>query len=246
MAECQRSSARQRAESLGSYRSHTAAAGTAGLLSHYVLQVDVVETVPPAVVSVSLPAEGTVSPDVIDPFTVTFSKDMAPATVNDGANLDLRAGGADGQFGTADDRVYHVVSCGYTSGTNARYRVADGPLPPGAYRFTATAGLTDRAGAPLTPYVRAFTLTALTPYVLESSSNDSFATATPLGPAGIGFSGTFTAGPAVSALEPERGPALTLPKAVVLGVIEGLTEYLPAERRSPICRASCGIAKPST
>ncbi|MCX7031666.1 MAG: undecaprenyl-diphosphate phosphatase [Spirochaetes bacterium] len=37
----------------------------------------------------------------------------------------------------------------------------------------------------------------------------------------------FTVGPAVQALEPERPSALTLPKVVVLGAIEGLTEFLP-------------------
>jgi undecaprenyl-diphosphatase len=37
----------------------------------------------------------------------------------------------------------------------------------------------------------------------------------------------FTAGPAVQALEPQRPSALTLPKAVLLGAIEGLTEFLP-------------------
>jgi undecaprenyl-diphosphatase len=41
------------------------------------------------------------------------------------------------------------------------------------------------------------------------------------------FAADFTAGPAVTALEPEPIRALTLPKAVALGVIEGLTEFLP-------------------
>jgi undecaprenyl-diphosphatase len=37
----------------------------------------------------------------------------------------------------------------------------------------------------------------------------------------------FTAGPAVDALAPQRPSALTMPKAVLLGLIEGLTEFLP-------------------
>lgn len=96
------------------YARVTAAAGTAGLLSQYVLGVDVVDTVPPTVVAVSLPAEGTTASDVLDRFTVTFSKDMAPATVNDGTKVDLRGAGVDGQFDTADDLVYQLVSYGYT------------------------------------------------------------------------------------------------------------------------------------
>jgi undecaprenyl-diphosphatase len=37
----------------------------------------------------------------------------------------------------------------------------------------------------------------------------------------------FTAGPPSDALAPERASALTMPKAVLLGVLEGLTEFLP-------------------
>src|SRR5262249_10285794 len=86
----------------------TAAPGTAGLLSQYLLGLDLVDTVPPTVVGVGLPAEGATSAAVIDRFTVTFSKDMAPAVVNDVANLAL----VDGQHGA----TYHLASPGYTSG----------------------------------------------------------------------------------------------------------------------------------
>jgi undecaprenyl-diphosphatase len=41
------------------------------------------------------------------------------------------------------------------------------------------------------------------------------------------FTADFTAGPAVTALEPAPIRTLTLPKAIALGVIEGLTEFLP-------------------
>src|SRR5262249_38628827 len=73
----------------------------------------------------------------------------------------------------------------------------DGPLQPGNYRLTVSTGLTDRFGNPLSaPFVRNFTLADVAPYILESRSNDTLATATTLGTApGTAPDGSFTVGP---------------------------------------------------
>ena len=119
-----------------------------------------------------------------DRFSVGFSEDMAAAAVNDAANFDLRAAGADGAFGTADDVVYAVAGSGYTSGLTASYRIVDGPLQPGSYRLTVGTGLTDRGGTPLaSPFVHTFAVADVPGFLLESRSNDTQATATPLGQA---------------------------------------------------------------
>src|SRR5262249_8494810 len=82
----------------------------------------------------------------------------------------------------------------------ASYRITDGPLQPGTYRLTLKTGLTDKSGNPLAaPYVRTFSAADLAPYVLESRSNDTSATATPLGAAGAAFAGSFPARPAAPA-----------------------------------------------
>src|SRR5262249_48368295 len=127
---------------------------------------------------------------VYDRFTLTFSEDMLASTVNSSASYDLRAAGPDDVFDTADDVVYTVItSPAYTSALTASYRVSDGPLQPGRYRFTATAALTDRVGNPLTPvFTRTFSTAGVAPYVLEGRSDDAFATATPLA-AAVGGAG---------------------------------------------------------
>jgi hypothetical protein len=118
---------------------------------------------------------------VIDRFSLTFSEDLAAGTVTDMGNYDLRAAGPDGVFDTADDELYGLASYGYTSGLSASYRITDGPLQPGEYRFVASNGLSDRAANSLDPvFVRSFTVSPLIPYTTENRANDSQATATPL------------------------------------------------------------------
>src|SRR5438093_7149662 len=135
----------------------------------------------PVITAVSLPGEGAASDGVIDRFSMNFSEDMAASTVNDVSNFELRGAGADGVFGNGDDQLYHLSSEGYASGLSASYRVTDGPLQPGAYRFTAGTGLTDRGGNALAAdFVRNFSVTGVPGFITESRGNDQPGTATTL------------------------------------------------------------------
>ena len=180
----------------GTYYARVTASGTtAGLLSQYILGIDLYNTLSPTITSVSFPAEGTTTNAVLDRFTVTFSEDLNASTVNNPANFDLRAAGPDGTFGTADDILYHVTpQTTYTAGTTETYLVSDGPLQPGSYQLTIGTGLMDKSGNPLlSPYVRHFTTMDVAPYVLESRSDNTLATATPIAAVTSTFSGSFTA-----------------------------------------------------
>ena len=159
-------------------------------LSQYLLSIDLVNTTPPTITSVSLPAEGTTSTAVIDRFTVGFSEDMAPATVNNPANLTL--------VDTDNNSTYTLAILGsaYTSGLTASYRVVDGPLQPGHYTLTIGTGLTDQTGNALfQPYVRDFVTAGVAPFILERPIDDTFATATSLSTnPGAAFDGSFSRG----------------------------------------------------
>jgi hypothetical protein len=145
--------------------------------------------------------EGSTSTSEIDRFTLTFSEDLAAATVNNGASYDLRAAGADHLFDTVDDQIYVLISSPtYSSGATASYRITDGPLHPDLYRFTAKTSppdrLTDRAGNPLgAAFTRTFSVVGIAPFVLEGRSDDTLGTATFLSPAaGSASDGSFAIG----------------------------------------------------
>ena len=79
-----------------------------GLLAQYILNLDLADTLPPAIASDDWPAEGSTNALVIDRFTLGFSEDMSPATITNSVHYDLRAAGADKLFGTVDDeRLNH-------------------------------------------------------------------------------------------------------------------------------------------
>ncbi|NGO38261.1 hypothetical protein G4L39_02470, partial [Limisphaera ngatamarikiensis] len=160
--------------------------GTDGLLSQYLLSVE--ETIPqdttsPQILGDTLPPEGSTTTNVWDRFTITFSEELSPATVNNASAYELRNAGPDDLFGTADDSLYILaVSPAYVNGTNASLLVTDGPLQPGRYRFSVATNLLDLGLNPLSaPYVRTFNVTNVPGYVLENRSNDTWAGATGLG-----------------------------------------------------------------
>jgi hypothetical protein len=176
------------------YARVTAGSGTAGLQSQYLLSIDVADLLSPFVTGDTLPAEGSTISSVSDRFNLTYSEDMLASTVNSSASYDLREAGSDGVFDTADDVPYTVVTRStYSSGLTALYRVSDGPLQPGHYRFTATTVLTDKVGNALDPeFSRTFFVQGVPLYVLENRSNDTQATATPLGDPQLAADGSFT------------------------------------------------------
>ncbi len=79
-----------------------------GLFGQYVLSIDVANTTPPQITADTLPVQGTTSSAIIDRFTLNFSEDLNPTTVNNLANYLLQ---------DSQGNIYHLTSPGYTSGT---------------------------------------------------------------------------------------------------------------------------------
>ena len=151
--------------------------------AHYIANVAISDGVAPVITTTTLPGEGSVSSDVIDRFSLSFSEDLVPSAVSNAANYELRSAGADGAFNTTDDVLYALATTGYSGGLNSDYFISDGPLQVGAYRFTARTNLIDRASNPMAaPFVRQFVVTNVPGFVLEARLNDN-----------VGRAGTFSA-----------------------------------------------------
>ena len=168
-----------------------------GILQQYTLSVNLVNTIPPQILAVTLPGEGTSTGNLLDRFTATFSEDMDGLTVTNSAYYELRNLGVDGLFGTADDQLFPVVnSPAYSSGVSATYLIPDGPLQPGNYRLTIRTNLANPVGSRLaTNYVRGFTVTNVSGFVFESRGGNSWTTATSLSTNRNGSpNGSFTSG----------------------------------------------------
>ena len=168
-----------------------AASNSGGLEAMYVLNMSVLDQAAPYITGDSIPANGSTNLGVIDRFTLSFSEDMKPETVTRNLNYELRCAGSDTVFGTFDDLPYTVECQGYSSGLGADYRIADGPLQPGAYRLRVS-GLRDRAGNVLASvYERQFVVQGLPGYVFESRTNGDRMTATKLGTVTTNFDGSL-------------------------------------------------------
>ncbi|HKS35711.1 MAG TPA: FG-GAP-like repeat-containing protein, partial [Verrucomicrobiae bacterium] len=167
----------------------------AGLLSQYILNIDLADTLPPVITSNNLPPEGSTNAIIVDRFTLGFSEDMSATSVTNPANYDLRAAGPDTLFDTGDDEVYTVTSTGYATGLTGSY-VVDGPLQPGRYRFTARTTLQDRSGNGLaSPHLRQFVLLGVSGFIFESRNNNTQNAATSLSLSPTNASdGSFTTG----------------------------------------------------
>ena len=114
-------------------------------------------------------------------FTLSYSEDMAPATVNNLANYVLK---------DSSNNVYHLAPPNYAGGSTATYSIADGPLQPGNYTL-AIGGLTDRFGNAIGAANYQFTVAGVAGFTDLGRSSNNAATPTALtlteDPAGTGL-----------------------------------------------------------
>ncbi len=114
-------------------------------------------------------------------FTLSYSEDMAPATINNLANYVLK---------DSSNNVYHLAAPNYTSGSTAAYSIADGPLQPGNYTL-AIGGLTDRFGNAISAANYQFTVAGVAGFTDLGRTSNNAATPTALtlseDPAGTGL-----------------------------------------------------------
>jgi hypothetical protein len=152
---------------------------TAGIQAHYLLNVDIADATVPTVVGTTL---STAYNTAVDRFSATFSEDLlANAAVNP-ANYSLREAGPNGIFGDGDDSIYALTpSYGGLGSRMVGFVINPNPLQPGTYRFRTLAGLTDRAGNPVTAFTHDFTVAHPPAGRIENNiGNDSIPGATPL------------------------------------------------------------------
>ncbi|MFG0289088.1 MAG: pre-peptidase C-terminal domain-containing protein, partial [Rhodopirellula sp. JB044] len=150
-----------------------------GLHGQYILDVEIEDDVAPLLLdTIELPRDGEVGNEFIGWFGLTFSERMRLT----GQEIDLRESGADGIFGTDDDRIYEVELAGDTVSPEFKFVIPDGPLPSGLFQMTVTSDATDLSGNALgtdTPNAFIFEIDALdTTQIFEGAENDSRETAT--------------------------------------------------------------------
>ena len=81
------------------------------------MNLTLTDTNAPSVLSVTLPSDGTTSTAVTDRFSVGFSEDLAPTTVNSPASYDLRSAGVDGVCFSPDGQCLATASRDQTART---------------------------------------------------------------------------------------------------------------------------------
>ena len=110
------------------------------------------DTTAPTIVSGSnLPAEGASTDAAFTSVSLSFSEALDRVSALSAQNYQLVEAGADGQFGTPDDKAI-AVSPSYVAGSNTlTVNLVNGALANGYYRLIAspTNGILDTAGNPL-------------------------------------------------------------------------------------------------